>query len=301
MTKIAIQQWLNPAIDDAPLTKPIAGTLLKLSEPLSFWGGFDPKTGEILDQHHPEAGQRIAGQLVAMPGTRGSAGTPGGVAEAYRLGVGPKAVILPSPDVNLVIGTMTAQSLYGQTHPVVTISAKDYASLVTGTHVAIDGEHIAVTPDIGPTRIRKARVDEAETLSVLAHRSKAHWGYDADFMTQCRDILTIRPEQIESGNIVVITRGDDEILGMGGIEMLDATTADVMSMFIDPQHIGKGLGRPVFTALVDMAKARGATRLTILSDPQARGFYEEMGAKYVRDEPSDAIPGRFVPWLCLDL
>ena len=30
--------------------------------------------------------------------------------------------------------------------------------------------------------IREARPDEAELLSELAFRSKAHWGYDAEFL-----------------------------------------------------------------------------------------------------------------------
>jgi hypothetical protein len=35
--------------------------------------------------------------------------------------------------------------------------------------------------------------------------------------------------------------------------------------------------------------------LTILADPNAAGFYEANGAVWIRDAPSDAIPGRRLP------
>ncbi|HEY6741630.1 MAG TPA: hypothetical protein VI110_04665, partial [Lapillicoccus sp.] len=43
--------------------------------------------------------------------------------------------------------------------------------------------------------IADGRADEAGTLSDLALRSKAHWGYGAAFLEACRDELTLRPEQ----------------------------------------------------------------------------------------------------------
>ena len=60
------------------------GPLLVLSEALSFWGGFDPASGRIVDRHHPQAGAVLAGQVLALPESRGSAGTPAGLAEAIR-------------------------------------------------------------------------------------------------------------------------------------------------------------------------------------------------------------------------
>lgn len=44
--------------------------------------------------------------------------------------------------------------------------------------------------------IRPARPDEAEQLSALAQRSKAHWGYDEEFQAAFRPELTLRPEEI---------------------------------------------------------------------------------------------------------
>ena len=46
---------------------------------------------------------------------------------------------------------------------------------------------------------------------------------------------------------------------------------------------------------------QGARRMTILADPNAVSFYERMGARFVRNAPSDAIPGRLLPLYEYDL
>ena len=86
------------------------GPLLVLEEPLSFWGGFDPQTGKVVDQHHPQAGALAGGTVLALPETRGSAGTPAGVAEAIRAGCGPVAIITAKKDMNLVCLLYTSPS-----------------------------------------------------------------------------------------------------------------------------------------------------------------------------------------------
>ena len=42
------------------------GPVLALDEPLSFWGAFDPRTGIILDVHHPQRGACVTGTILLM-------------------------------------------------------------------------------------------------------------------------------------------------------------------------------------------------------------------------------------------
>ena len=64
----------------------VEGPVLILDEPLSFWGAFEPRSGVILDVHHPQRGACLAGTIVLMRETKGSGSAPGGIAEAIRLG-----------------------------------------------------------------------------------------------------------------------------------------------------------------------------------------------------------------------
>ncbi|HEX9854401.1 MAG TPA: DUF126 domain-containing protein [Acidimicrobiia bacterium] len=99
------------------------GVLMVLDEPLSFWGGVDPATGEIIDRHHPQHGSCITGTLLVMPAGRGSSSSSSVLAEALRSGTGPAAVILRELDPILAAGALVARELYGIVCPVVVTSA----------------------------------------------------------------------------------------------------------------------------------------------------------------------------------
>jgi predicted aconitase with swiveling domain len=113
------------------------GETLVLTEPVSFWGAFDPRSGVIVDTHHPQCGDSLAGRILLLPETRGSGGTPGGIAEAVRRGTGPLGVILITPDINLAVGAQVAAALYGKQCPVIAVAAEDYAKLVQCQRLAI--------------------------------------------------------------------------------------------------------------------------------------------------------------------
>lgn len=109
-----------------------------LDEPLSFWGGFDAGTGTIVDRHHPQRGDCVAGRFLILPASRGSAGTPAGIAEAIRRGVGPAGIALGQADVNIAIGAMVAAALYGIHVPVLVIGDAERARLRSGQRIDAD-------------------------------------------------------------------------------------------------------------------------------------------------------------------
>ena len=90
------------------------GPVLSLDEPLSFWGAFEPRTGVILDVHHPQRGACVKDTVLVMTETRGSGSAPGAIAEAIRLGTAPAAIILAEPDINVAVGAEVAATLYGR-------------------------------------------------------------------------------------------------------------------------------------------------------------------------------------------
>ena len=107
-------------------------------EPLSLWGGFDARTGIIVDRQHPQRGACVAGMFLILPESRGSAGTPAGIAEAIRRGVAPAAIALGEADVNVAIGAMVAAALYGVEVPVLVIGDAHRARLRSGHRVETD-------------------------------------------------------------------------------------------------------------------------------------------------------------------
>jgi len=141
---------------------------------------------------------------------------------------------------------------------------------------------------------------EGAHLSALCLRSKAHWGYDDAFMQMSAASLEVREADIAAGRVLVAVDDAGKLIGVAGIAT-DGESADLDVMFVDPPAIGSGAGRLLFEAAASLARGLGARRMTILADPNAGAFYERMGARFLHDAPSDAIPGRTLPLYELDL
>jgi GNAT superfamily N-acetyltransferase len=149
-------------------------------------------------------------------------------------------------------------------------------------------------------QIRSAKPGESRILTALCVRSKAHWGYDAAFMKLSAAALSVNEDDIAAGRMLVAVDDADRVIGMACV-LQDGDMADLDALFVDPPAIGSGAGRALFEAAVVLARRQGARRMTILADPNAAAFYERMGARYLRNAPSDAIPGRTLPFYEYDL
>lgn len=95
------------------------GRALVLDEPLSFWGGVDPATGDIIDPRHPQHGANVSGRILVMLSGRGSSSSSSVLAEAIRAGTAPAAIVLGEADPILALGAIVARELFGSTIPVV--------------------------------------------------------------------------------------------------------------------------------------------------------------------------------------
>jgi GNAT superfamily N-acetyltransferase len=148
--------------------------------------------------------------------------------------------------------------------------------------------------------VRPARPGEAAGLTALCLRSKAHWGYDAEFMRLCTLALRVSEETIAAGRVLVATGLGGRTIGTASV-LPDGHEAELGLMFVDPVAIGTGAGRVLFEATVRLARRLGYRRMSILADPNAAPFYERMGAHFVRQAPSDAVTGRLLPFYEYDL
>ena len=116
------------------------GELLVLEAPLSFWGGVDAATGDIIDGRHPQAGANLAGRVLVMPHGKGSSSASSVLAECLRLGTGPCAIVLDHSDEILLAGALVARELYGVTCPIVVVPA--IAPLESGRRYRVDARGV---------------------------------------------------------------------------------------------------------------------------------------------------------------
>ena len=142
--------------------------------------------------------------------------------------------------------------------------------------------------------IRHARPHEASAISALAFRSKAHWGYDAEFLERCRADLSISAEEIAT-SIVFVHDSAAGIAGFYQLTTLGDRLACLDALFVDPIAIGTGVGRRLWEHAVATARAEGFLAMEFQSDPHAEGFYLAMGATRIGDSESTVTPGRLLP------
>lgn len=114
------------------------GDLLVSGEALSLWGGYDARSGEIIDRRHPLSGQVASGKILALPASRGSSTTTAVLLEALRNGSAPAALITRGVDSFFALASLVAEELYGSGLPVVALTAEDFHKLPLAGKAVID-------------------------------------------------------------------------------------------------------------------------------------------------------------------
>jgi len=147
--------------------------------------------------------------------------------------------------------------------------------------------------------IRAATGDDAPLLSDLAIRSKGFWGYDDAFVEACRDELRVDAERLER-EIVRVAVSDGQIAGFASVDF-NGERCELMTLFVEPEHIGTGVGSALLRDAAVVALSHGCRRLRIESDPFAEDWYKRRGAEVIGGAPSLSIPGRTLPLLDLPL
>mgnify|MGYP001803369449 CR=1 FL=1 len=88
-----------------------AGTALRLTAPISFWGGGDPHSSAITLASHPQRGVKIAGTLLVIPELIGSSSSSAILLELMHAGLAPRALILGHRDAILPVGVLVARAM----------------------------------------------------------------------------------------------------------------------------------------------------------------------------------------------
>lgn len=130
----------NEAPDDPAAGELITGTVLRLDEPLSLWGGLDPKTGEIIDRRHPQSGTIVTGRILVMPSGRGSSSASSILLESVRRGTMPAAIVLAEVDGILALGATVAREIYDRTPPIFIAPPDVFDRLQGDLPVQLSGE-----------------------------------------------------------------------------------------------------------------------------------------------------------------
>ncbi len=147
-------------------------------------------------------------------------------------------------------------------------------------------------------RIRPCRDEEGERLREIAIAAKSHWGYDIDRVRAWAAMGDFSSHGLRSKDVHVAETGGRVVGWTALIQRDDVCWLD--DLWIDPEWIGKGIGSRLFRHALERGRELGARRIELEAEPNALGFYEKMGARFLRDSPP-GVWARSNPVMGLDL
>jgi len=116
------------------------GEALVTNEPISGWGGVDPRTGTVVEVRHALRGQSFAGKVLVFPGAKGSSGWSAQFHLARVMGTAPAAWLFNQMTSKVALGTVVSHA------PAMTDFDVDPLSVIrTGDWVRVDADQGIVT------------------------------------------------------------------------------------------------------------------------------------------------------------
>ena len=147
-------------------------------------------------------------------------------------------------------------------------------------------------------RIREGTEADFERLRAIAIEAKAHWGYDRALVEEWAQGGDFEPASLRA-RLVYVAEVEGDPVGWAAL-IPRGEVGWLEDLWIEPAWIGQGLGRALFEHVAAEARLLGARRLEWEAEPNAHGFYEHLGAAYVRDS-EETEWGRVLQVLAVEL
>ncbi len=177
------------------------GSVVHLTEPLSFWGGVDPATGRVIDARHPQAGADLAGAIVVVSSTRGSCTGSGVLLELALAGRAPAALVFSGSEDVATLGALVAAEMFGRELAVLRLSEPAFAALAAAGSARITAEAILagdLTIPVAPALEAALALSESDR-AILA-------GAKGEAAAQAMRILVAMARQQGAGRLTDVTR-----------------------------------------------------------------------------------------------
>lgn len=124
--------------------------------------------------------------------------------------------------------------------------------------------------------IRAATTAERAPLEALQRRASDVWEAYREQLAAHPDAIVLPPAFVDSGWVRVAVAEDNRPIGFSVVIPRGAAIHELDGLFVDPHHMGHGVGRLLVEDAVARAARDGAAGLEVIAGP-AQGFYEKVG------------------------
>jgi predicted aconitase with swiveling domain len=112
------------------------GAALVSSSPMSFYGGVDPDTGEVIERGHELKGQSVKGRVLVFPNGKGSTVGSYVLFRLRKRGAAPCAIINARCETIVAVGAIISE--------IPCVDMVDITKIRQGSKVMIDGASLRV-------------------------------------------------------------------------------------------------------------------------------------------------------------
>jgi N-acetylglutamate synthase-like GNAT family acetyltransferase len=160
----------------------------------------------------------------------------------------------------------------------------------------VRGGAFSTGPGVELLIIRDAVVDDETAMRDLFRRSSLSNERD-------REALLAHPEALEytafafTQRRVRVAVEDDDVVGFAAFSLASRIT-ELNDLFVDPDFMGRGIGRALVADVVATSRSLGAAQVEVTANEDAAGFYEKAGFTF-----DGEVATRFgtAPRMCRDL
>ena len=136
--------------------------------------------------------------------------------------------------------------------------------------------------------IRDAAPGEKDALEALQLRASLVWEEYREQLRAHPDAIELPAEAIAAGRVRVALH-DGGVAGFSVVTDIRDGACELDGLFVEPELMGRGIGRELVDDAV--ARAHAATRLDVIANPRAVGFYEKLGFRHAGEVPTRFGPG----------
>lgn len=141
-------------------------------------------------------------------------------------------------------------------------------------------------------KTRIALDTDLEFLNGIIKASKAHWGYDDDFMKKFMENFGLTGDYISRRSTYVVSV-ETNTVGLYSFSRNKDHQLELDHFFLHPDYIGQGIGKIMWEHCVESAKSHKDPFFLLWSDPSAEGFYFKMGCEKIGERKSPMMPNRY--------
>jgi len=108
------------------------GEAIVSSDGISFYGGVEPETGNVVEKGHPLEGQSITGKILVFPTGKGSTVGSYTLYQMKKLGTAPAAIVNKEIETIVAVGAIISE--------IPCVDQIDIEKIKTGDRVVVDAD-----------------------------------------------------------------------------------------------------------------------------------------------------------------